>query len=114
MTASTLGELVARLKQGHWLPRPVNEDWTGMIGRTTAAGYVCEVEGETYDYFLEVLPPRWMGMGNGGFAFGEGADQLRLFWAMNTQFGRQYFCRQLTEDETTLFCRLARIGRSSG
>ena len=53
-------------------------------------------------------------MGNGGFAFGEGADPLRLFWAMNTQFGRQYFCRQLTEDETTLFCRLARIGRSSG
>ena len=83
-------------------------------GRTTAAGYVCEVDGETYDYFLDVLPPRWMGMGNGGFAFGEGADQLRLFWAMNTQFGRQYFCRQLTEDETTLFCRLARIGRSSG
>ena len=116
MTASTLGELVARLKQGHCLPRPVDEDWTGMIGRTTAAGYVCEVDGETYDYFLEVLPPRRMGMGtgNGGFAFGEGADSLRLFWAMNTQFGRQYFCRQLTEAETTLFCRLARIGRSSG
>ena len=42
-----------------------------MIARTTLFGRVCEVAGETYDYFLEVLPPRWMGMGNGGFAFGD-------------------------------------------
>jgi Protein of unknown function (DUF1419) len=112
MTASTLGELIARLKRGNMLPRPVDEDWKSMIGRITAEGNVCEIDGETYEYFLEVLPPRWMG--TGGFAFGEGSDQLRLLWTMHTQFGRQYFCRQLTEDETTLFCRLARIGRSNG
>jgi len=112
MTASTLGELIALLKEGDIVPRPTGEDWKGMIGRTTVEGHVCEVDGETYDYFLEVLPPRWMGLG--GFAFGEGADPLRLFWAANTQHGRQYFCRQLSEDETTLFCRLARLGRSSG
>lgn len=114
MTAFTIGELVARLKQGDIVARPVSEDWAGMIGRTTTEGRVCEVDGETYDYFLDVLPPRWMGMGNGRFAFGEGADPLRLFWAANTPDGRRYFCRQLSEGETVLFCRLARIGRSSG
>ena len=114
MTASTLGELVARLKQGNSLPRPVDEDWNGMIGRTTSEGFICEVDGETYDYFLDVLPPRWMGMENGGFAFGEGSDPLRLFWTANTPDGRRYFCRQLSDGETVLFCRLARIGRSSG
>jgi hypothetical protein len=114
MTANTLGELIARLKHGVVVPRPDGEGWKGMIDRITADGRVCEIDGETYDYFLDVLPPRWMGMGNGGFAFGEGADPVRLFWAANTPDGRRYFCRQLTDAETVLFCRLARIGRSSG
>ncbi len=115
MTATTtLGELVARLKQGEPVPLPALEVWAGMIARTTAPGRVCEVAGETYDYFLEVLPPRWMGMGNGGFAFGEGAVPLRLFWAANTPHGRQFFCRQLDEIETRQFCRLARIPLTSG
>ena len=113
MTATTtLGELVARLKQGTAVPLPDREDWPGMIARTTAPGRVCEVAGDTYDYFLDVLPPRWMG--GGGFAFGEGADPLRLFWAANTPHGRQYFCRQLDAAETRRFCRLAGIGLTSG
>ena len=111
-TTTTLGELIARLKYGDIVSRPANEDWKGMIGRTTTEGQICEVEGETYDYFLEVLPPRWMGQG--GYAFGEGSDPLRLLWTAHTEFGRQYFCRQLSEDETIHVCRLARIGRSSG
>ena len=113
-TTTTLGELIARLKQGETVPLPDHEGWSAMIARTTLFGRVCEVAGETYDYFLEVLPPRWMGMGNGGFAFGEGADPLRLFWAANTPNGRQFFCRQLDEIETRQFCRLARIPLTSG
>ncbi len=113
MTATTnLGELIARLKQGETVPLPALEAWGGMIARTTAPGRVCEVASETYDSFLDVLPPRWMG--DGGFAFGEGADPLRLFWAANTPHGRQYFCRQLDDAETRQFCRLARIDRTSG
>jgi hypothetical protein len=110
MTPTTLSELIARLRQGDFVPRPENEDWTKMIERTGTAGQICLIDGETYDYFLEVLPPRWMGMGC-GFAFAEGDEALRLFWAANTADGRQYFCRQLTDDETTQFCRLARISR---
>lgn len=113
-TTTTLDELLDRLKQGETVPLPAHEGWAGMIARTTLFGRVCEVAGETYDYFLEVLPPRWMGMGNGGFSFGEGADPLRLFWAANTLNGRQFFCRQLDEIESRQFCRLARIARTSG
>ena len=114
MTATTtaLGELIARLKQGETVPLPDREVWSATIAPTTLFGRVCEVTGETYDYFLDVLPPRWMG--DGGYAFGEGSDPLRLFWAANTQHGRQFFCRQLDEIETRQFCRLAGIARSTG
>jgi hypothetical protein len=112
MTVTTLGELLARLKQGPPVPLPDREDWPGMIARTTVPGRACEVAGETYDYFLDVLPPRWMG--SGGFAVGEGSDPLRLFWTTHSAGGRQFFCRQLDEAETAAFCRLAGIGRSSG
>ena len=63
---------------------------------------------DTYDYFLDVLPPRWMG--RGGFAFGEGADHIRLFW----KAGDRFLSRQLTADENATFCRLAGIGLTSG
>jgi hypothetical protein len=114
MTATmALSEFLAQLKRGEPVPVPDHESWSAMIARTTLPARVCEVNGETYDYFLEVLPPRWMGMGD-GFAFGEGGDEIRLFWTANTQFGRQYFCRQLDVDENVQFCRLARIGLTSG
>jgi hypothetical protein len=114
MTATTtsLGELIARLKRGEIASPIANDMWARMIARTTVPGRVCEVDGETYDHFLEVLPPRWMG--SGVFAFGEGADALRLFWAANTEHGRQYFCRQLDEAETRQFCRLAGVSLTSG
>jgi hypothetical protein len=112
MTPTTLNEHIVRLKQGTVVPRPDDEDWTQMIDRTGIPGRISQVDGETYDYFLDVLPPRWMGIG-GGFAFAEGDEALRLFWAANTAEGRMYFCRQLTDEETNTFCRLARISRSS-
>ena len=75
MIPASLGELIARLKQGNIVPRPDGEDWSGMIERTGTAGRVALIDGEIYDYFLEVLPPRWMGMGC-GFAFAEGDMQI--------------------------------------
>jgi len=105
--STPLSALVARLKHGAVVPLPPTEQWAEMIARTTSPGAICEVAEDTYDYFLDVLPPRWMGA---GFAFGEGADHLRLFW----RSGGRFFCRQLDADEHAEFCRLANIGLSSG
>lgn len=107
--ATTLSAFVNQLKTGTVSPRPPDEPWKQMIERTSTPGRVCEVDEETYDYFLDVLPPRWMGS-RSVFAFGEGADHLRLFW----QSGHSRYCRQLTEEENAIFCRLAGISRSSG
>ena len=107
--ATTLAEFVNRLKAGRLVPRPPDEPWTPMIERTGQPGRVCEVDEETYDYFLDVLPPRWMGS-RSIFAFGEGADHVRLFWTS----GGRWYCRQLSHEENTTFCRLAGIGLTSG
>ena len=85
------------------VPRPDNEDWKAMIDRISVAGRIAEVDEDTYYHFLEVLPPHYQ---RGSlYAFAEGAEAFRLFW---TRDGRN-FCRQLTWDETQVFCRLARI-----
>jgi hypothetical protein len=110
MTPTTLGEFLAALKAGEPVPLPDDEEWKGMVERTTAPGRVCQVDEETYWYFLEVLPPRWMGRG-AGFAFGEGADHVRLFWRGPDE---TYFCRQLTADENARFCTLANIPLTTG
>ena len=98
-----LRELLAKLHQAEIVPRPENEEWAALIPRITVPGRIAAIDEETYWYFLEVLPPKYQ---RGSlFAFAEGAEPLRLFW----QKGEQYFCRQLTWDETQTFCRLARI-----
>ena len=65
-------------------------------------GRVCEIDEETYWYFLELLPPRWMD-GN-WFAFGEGTGPFRLFGKVDGS----YVGRDLTDDETKTFCELSR------
>lgn len=103
---AALGDFLARLKDTGStpsVPRPAAEDWPRMIARTTVPGRICAVDEETYDYFLDVLPPRWMGR---GFAFAEGGDDVRLYW----KAGGLCYCRQLTSDETDEFYRL--IGTS--
>jgi hypothetical protein len=107
--ATTFAEFVHRLKAGPVVPQPPEEPWKAMIERTGTPGQVCEVDEETFDHFLGVLPPRWMGS-RSVFAFGEGSDHLRLFW----QSGQRRFCRQLSEEENATFCRLVGISLSSG
>jgi hypothetical protein len=67
-----------------------------------APGVVCEIDEQMCWFFLELLPPRWTH--DNWFAFGEGTGPFRLFW----QTRDQYFARQLTEEETVLFCKLSR------
>ena len=74
-----------------------------MIPRISVPGVIAEVDEETYDYFLDVLPPKYQRGGH--FAFAEGAEAIRLFWRKD----QKHFCQQLTEIETQTFCRLAKI-----
>lgn len=103
MPHRSLAEFVAFLRQAEIAPRPEGEEWKAMIARIHVAGTIAEVDAETYDWFLECLPPKYQ---NGGlFAFAEGAEALKIFWAREGK----YFVRPLTWDETQEFCRLARI-----
>lgn len=103
MTATTFKELVAQLQAAEVVPRSEDEAWKSVIDRISVPAKIAAIDEETYWYFLEVLPPKYQ---RGSlFAFAEGAEPLRLFW----QRGEDYFCRQLTWDETKEFCRLACI-----
>ena len=62
-----------------------------------------QIDQETYDEKLDVLPPRWMS-GN-MFAFGEGSGPFSIFW----KHQHRYFVRHLSDDQTEEFCRLARV-----
>ncbi len=96
----TLAEFVAFLRQAQTLPRPDGEEWPAMIARISVTGRVAVIDEETFFYFLEVLPPKYM---KGRlFAFAEGAESLRIFW----KEGDAHFCGALTWDETQEFCRL--------
>ena len=81
--------ILATLRTSPVLPRPDGEEWDAMIARILTPSHAAEIDEETYDRFLHVLPPRWMGE---GFMFAEGAESLRYFWKAN---GRCY-CRQMT------------------
>lgn len=97
-----LSVVIARLRDATVLPIPPDEPWDDMIERISTVGVIAEILEETYDYFLEVLPLKWMGR---GFAFAEGAEALRYFWKSD----EKWFCRQLTWEETVSFCAAADI-----
>jgi hypothetical protein len=101
-SAAAVRRTLADLRTSPVLPRPDGEPWAALIARISAPGRAAEVTEETYGYFLDVLPPRWLGE---GFMFAEGAEALRYFWKAN---GR-YYCRQLTWDETGAFCAVAGV-----
>lgn len=103
MAHRTLGEFVAFLRQAEIVPRPEGEEWGAMIARIHVPGKIAEIDQETYDWFLECLPPKYMNCGL--FAFAEGAEEIKLFWSRKGQ----YFVRPLTWDETEEFCRLTGI-----
>ena len=94
---------LTQLQQAEVVPRPDNEAWKSLIDRISVAGRIAAIDEETYFYFLEVLPPKFM---KGGLcAFAEGAEEIQLLW----RNGGQFFCRRLTWDETKAFCHFARM-----
>ena len=103
MSTTTLRAFLAELRTAPIVPRPPEESWADLIARTAQPGVACAIHRDTYDYFLDVLPPKYQGL---GFAFAEGAEALRYFWHLKSE---QCFSRQLTWEETEAFCRLASI-----
>ena len=77
MTAqlATVQSALATLRTGPILTLPEGEPWASMIARISTPGQSAEIDEETYEYFLEVLPPRWMGQ---GFMFAEGGRKPPL------------------------------------
>ena len=85
---------------------PDGEQWAAMMERIKAPDAVHAIREETYDYFLEVLPPRWMGRHK--FAFAEGEEPVQLFWAD----GEEYRVRSLTWEQSNRLCDVVGIPRS--
>lgn len=70
---------------------------------TWAPGQIEQVTDEAFNYFLDVLPPRWMN--HYSFAYGEGAGEFTLFWEQRDHF----YSRRLTMAETKTFCSLSGV-----
>lgn len=101
-----------KLMSGQAEPLPVGEAWTDMIRRIHVEGQIHRITEETYDYFLEVLLPRWLS--GRAFAFAEGQDPLQLFWYRGQDDAAEHFTRRLTDDEIDRFCRYVRLPRDYG
>lgn len=64
-------------------------------------GQVLQIDEQLYDYFLEVLPPLFLGrrvtlldgsLQWADFGFAEGAEIVTAFWRKRTGEATQYFC----------------------
>jgi hypothetical protein len=98
---AALKSYLQELTAGEAVPMPKNEPWEAAMERIHAATGPAEIDEETYFWFLEVLPPRFMA--GSYFCFAEGMEPFRLFWKRN---GR-HFVRQLDWTQTKALCRLA-------
>jgi hypothetical protein len=98
-------ELLLRLKSSPATPgTPGDTDWTRHVFEISVPGQIVSLTEDDWNYWLEVLPPRWMSGSH--FCFAEGEEPFRLFWS--TKDG-QFFARQLNAEETLEFCSLAGI-----
>jgi hypothetical protein len=105
MEPKTLGELIALMKDGPATKQPRHEEWSNTVARITVPGRVNEVSEDTYLHYRDSLPPRWQQKSGSVFAFAEGSEPLRVFWRV----GINFYSRQLTEEESEAFSRLAGI-----
>jgi hypothetical protein len=112
--AETLKDFIGRLTTGEAEKMPDDETWERIIHRIHVTGRIHQITEDVFDYFLEVLPPRWMR--GPYFAIAEGADPLQLFWfrRRHESDATEHFTRKLTDDEIDQFCKLSRIPRDYG
>ena len=101
--AESLSELIQSLTAPEPIPMNGSDGVMRLVKQTAS---VFETNEETYDYFLDALPVHYM---HGSlFCFAEGFAPFTLFFRRN----KRYCVRQLTEEETEEFCRLADIPRA--
>jgi hypothetical protein len=104
MPFATLKEFIAHLKDAPIVPGTTGEaDWRQHVEEISVPGQVVLITEEDWFYWLEALPPRIL-RGN-VYCFAEGEEPFRLFWRASGS----HFARQLTAEETLLFCNLAGI-----
>jgi len=81
------------------------ENWTETIA-AMHSGAVIEIDQDVYWYFLEVLPPAYMGKTitlpdgqRADYGFAEGYEPVTAFWQVgaNASPTRQYFCVRTQE-----------------
>jgi len=101
-TSPSLEHYLTFLRSADVVAQPGGEIWSARMQRISVPGQIAEIDENTYEWFLDCLPPHWQGR---GFAFAEGREALRYFYG---QDGR-YFVRQLTWEETKTFCKAAGI-----
>src|SRR5215468_945545 len=94
-------EFLTKLKSGQVMPGTSGDtDWTRHVSEISVPAQIVSLTEDDWNYWLEVLPPRWMSGSH--FCFAEGEEPFRLFWQTS---GARFFVRQLTWDETRTFCR---------
>jgi hypothetical protein len=90
------------LRTNHALPLPETpEQWADIVARISEPGRIAEVTEDTYDHFLDALPPKWMA--GSSFCFAEGEVSPCLFWKDR----ERYFARKLGDDEWKTFIEIA-------
>ena len=105
MELSRWKEFLANLKSGQVMPGTSGDaDWTRHVYEISVPGQIVRLTEDDWNYWLEVLPPRWMSGAH--FCSAEGDEPFRLFWA--TKEGK-FFGRQLSVEETLAFCSLAGV-----
>lgn len=97
----TLRDMIRELREGPIEPH-TRYATAFQAACNAAAGMIVEIDEDTFDWFIDVLPPQYCTPGF--FAFAEGAEPLRMFWRK----GERYFVRRLSWDETRKFVRLAK------
>lgn len=88
---------------------PDHESWEAMIARIKTPQAIHQISEETYWYFLEVLPPKWMDRQH--YAFAEGEEPLQLFWESKRD---EFRTRLLSWGQTHRFCDAVRLSRHYG
>lgn len=85
---------------------PYEDGDYGQMFANLDAGHVVEISAETFDYFLEVLPPCWMnkivdlpGYGPRLCSFGqaEGYEPVNAFWSDRQTGTRRYFAMRTAQ-----------------
>lgn len=110
MPFTTLRDLVAHLKNAPIMTgTPRDTNWKQHEQSISTPGQTVLISEQDWYYWLaRALPPRFLGWNLDCFA--EGEEPFRFFW----RAAGSHCVRQLTAEETLLFCQLACCANALG